>query len=258
MLVEKPLALNTQEADALVAAARQKNLVLQVGHVEQFNPALRVVRQQSPVPRYIEAVREGPLTFRSLDVGVVLDLMIHDVDVILTLVQSEVVSVEATGFAWLGDREDVAQARLGFANGCTASLAASRVSPDARRVMRLFGDNWHTTIDFGTRMVRTVRAADRTNWQQRQISAEERRQLQSDLFSQILPLSETIAPETNAIREELEDFIHSIRQHRQPQVSGSQGRAALAVCQRIVATIEAGKRQALIPPIWSGDRRKAG
>jgi predicted dehydrogenase len=128
LLVEKPLALTVAEADALVRATRSRNLILQVGHVERFNPAFTAAAARLQRPRFIDAVRASGYTGRSTDVGVVLDLMIHDIDLVLSLVPSEVVEVEAVGTAVLGPHEDLAHARLRFANGCLANLSASRVS----------------------------------------------------------------------------------------------------------------------------------
>ena len=127
-LIEKPLAASPAECLDLVSAAKRGRAILQVGHVERFNPAWTTLSEQIGEPRFIDATREGTLTFRSMDGGVVLDLMIHDIDLILSLVNSPVTSVQASGFCWTGSAEDIAQSRLTFANGCVARISASRVS----------------------------------------------------------------------------------------------------------------------------------
>jgi predicted dehydrogenase len=258
LLVEKPLASNWEGAAGMVQLAQRRGLVLQVGHVEQFNPVLRAVREQLDTPRMIEAVREGPLTFRSLDVGVVFDLMIHDVDLALTLVGAEVESVEADGFRWTGDREDVAVARLTFANGCVAHLTASRVAPQPQRVTRLYGDQWQACLDFAARRATIVRAARAHNWQTQRPAPAERARMQEALFTDLLPKTEIKAGEANPIRDELYDFAESIRQGRPPRVPGTQGMAAIAVCQRIVDQILDDSVDARRPAAWPATHRKAG
>ena len=153
VLVEKPLAPSLGESEQLVQLARKKNLVLQVGHVERFNPALTSVQDKIGDPKFIDAVRTSGYTFRSTDVGVVMDLMIHDIDVILSLVKSPVEKVDALGISVLGDHEDMANARLSFASGCVATLSASRVSYHPQRTMQVYtsdfcGDRlWITQVD---------------------------------------------------------------------------------------------------------------
>src|SRR5205823_1027499 len=128
VFVEKPMTLNVGDADGLIDEASSRGLVLQVGHVERFNPAYEAAAAHIGDPKYIDAVRSGPFTCRSTDIGVVLDLMIHDIDIALTLVKDEVIAVEALGAAVIGPNEDWAQARLTFAGGCVANFFASRVS----------------------------------------------------------------------------------------------------------------------------------
>ncbi|MHB8898402.1 MAG: Gfo/Idh/MocA family protein, partial [Thermoguttaceae bacterium] len=151
VLLEKPLAPSAGEAQELVDAATAGRLVLQVGHVERFNPAFTASAAHLRDPRYIEAVRTSGFTFRSTDVGAVLDLMIHDIDLVLSLVRSQVHHVDAIGFSLLGGHEDVANARVEFENGAVASLSASRVSYQALRQMSVWTSRAHTTIDFASR-----------------------------------------------------------------------------------------------------------
>jgi predicted dehydrogenase len=139
VLVEKPITPTVAEAEHLVALARRHNCLLQVGHVERFNPVLRYLGDVLTDARFIEVHRLSPYPARSTDIGVVLDLMIHDLDIVLALVKSPLTSVDAVGIPVLSAREDIANARLKFANGCVANITASRVSPEKMRKLRIFG-----------------------------------------------------------------------------------------------------------------------
>ena len=161
VLVEKPIAPNVREADELVQLARRRHVVLQVGHVERFNPGLVSVERRLAEPKFIEARRQSGYTFRSTDVGVVLDLMIHDIDVALSLVKSPVVQVDALGVSVMGDHEDMVSARLRFANGAVANLTASRMSYAPARTMQVFTATGFASIDFATRRADGRRAAGR-------------------------------------------------------------------------------------------------
>ena len=151
VLVEKPLASNVTQAAALVAAAEAAQTTLQVGHVERFNPAAQLARRLAGCPRYIRAERTSPYAFRSTDIGVVLDVMIHDLDLILDLVQSPIADAEAFGVSILGENEDCAQARLRFKNGCIADLSANRVHPTSRRSMQIWSETGCLSVDLMAR-----------------------------------------------------------------------------------------------------------
>lgn len=256
LLVEKPITVTVAEADALIRATRAKNLVLQVGHVERFNPAFAVASQVLR-PRYIEAVRASGYTGRSVDVGVVLDLMIHDIDLVLSLVGSELVDVRAVGGPVLGPHEDLAHAQLRFANGCLATLNASRTSYQTQRTMQVFGEQSYAGLDFATGSVKLVRPGELVRRRQidvQKLDAEERRQLQQRLFGELL-LVEDLQPERrNAILDEQHDFVISIRAGQSPQVTGRHGRDALAVAEQIVRQIAetqpTGHRTPLGGPHW--------
>ena len=239
-LVEKPIASNASEADAMIAAAAEHNTTLQVGHVERFNPIVERVASQLASPRYIESLRCGPFTFRSTDTGVVHDLMIHDIDLALALACSPVVGIEAIGTSVLGGHEDLANARITFASGCIASLSASRVSYETVRRMQVFTPTGYANLDFGTRtatLVDTESAKRRGKLDVDALSAEEKQKLQETFFENVLPL-ERIAPiEGNAIAAEQADFISSILNGHAPRVDGRQGRDALAIADQIVAAI---------------------
>jgi predicted dehydrogenase len=160
LLVEKPLASILAEADDLVGIAQRSGVVLQVGHIERFNPAFLAAQSAVAAPKFIEATRAGSFTFRSTDIGVVLDLMIHDIDLTLALVGSQVTQVQAMGLALLGRHEDIAHARLQFANGCVANLTASRISQAPDRGMRIWSATGQAAIDFVNRTVTITRPSE--------------------------------------------------------------------------------------------------
>lgn len=241
VLIEKPLASNMEQADELIRTARSQRRVLQVGHVERFNPALQAARPYLRRPRYIEAIRTGPFTCRSTDVGVVLDLMIHDLDVILSLVPSRLSTVQALGISILGGHEDMAQARLEFENGCVANLSASRTSFEAHRRMQVFGDDGFAAVDFAKRSVRVIRPHEqllRRGLSVEQLSTDEKTDLRENLFRTWLPLEELTVREANPLRDELTEFVRCIRTGQAPQVDGMQAREALDVALQVVDRID--------------------
>ncbi len=272
LLVEKPMTATVSEADALIRAARSRNLVLQVGHVERFNPAFTAAANVAK-PRYIEAVRASGYTGRSVDVGVVLDLMIHDIDLVLTLAASELVDVDAVGTAVLGPHEDMAHAHLRFANGCRATLNASRTSYQPQRKMHIYGEQSYAGIDFAAGNAKIIRPSERVRRRQidvQQLSPDERRQLQERLFTDLLLVEDVTVEKRNAILDEQHDFVISIHSGQPPQVTGQHGRDALAVAERILAQIHephpSARRAAppqgphwdLVPQRASQPIRKAG
>jgi predicted dehydrogenase len=237
VLVEKPITPTSREADELVQLARRRCVVLQVGHVERFNPGLESVVRRLAEPKFIEARRQSGYTFRSTDVGVVLDLMIHDIDVVLSLVKSPVTDVDALGISVMGDHEDMVSARLHFANGAVANLTASRTSYAPARTMQVFTATAFASIDFATRKAtivepredllrRTLRVADLTE--------ADRENIRQRCFDDLLVKSEAPATESNAIEQELIDFAAAIREGRQPRVTGADGRDAVAVAEQVL------------------------
>lgn len=254
LLVEKPITASVSEADALIRAARSRNLVLQVGHVERFNPAFTAASHVHK-PRYIEAVRASGYTGRSVDVGVVLDLMIHDIDLVLTLAASELVEVDAIGAAVLGPHEDMAHAHLRFANGCRASLNASRTSYQPQRKMQIYGEQGYAGIDFAAGTAKIIRPSERVQRRQidvQQLSPDQRRQLQERLFTDLLLTEDLTLEKRNAILDEQHDFVISIRTGQPPQVTGQHGRDALAVAERIVEQIRQSQPSGRRAPPLSG------
>lgn len=242
VLVEKPITPSVDEADQLVRQAKQGQLVLQVGHVERFNPGLTAVHEKLYDPKFIEARRLSGYTFRSTDVGVVLDLMIHDIDVVLSLVQSPVERVEALGVSVLGDHEDMVNARLKFASGCIADLTASRVSYVSQRSMQVFTSQCSATIDFAARRASLVQPSEAVldrSFSVGSLTAGQRDQLRDHFFNDVLWKHDVPVVEVNAIEEEQRDFATAIRTGVQPRVTGADGREALAVAQQILERVAA-------------------
>ena len=242
VFIEKPLAPTVLEAAALVAAAEHHGRVLQVGHVERFNPAFTAAAPLLDRPQYIEAERTSGYTFRSTDIGVVFDLMIHDIDLVLALAQSEVERIEALGISIFGRHEDIAQARLTFANGCVANLAASRASYAPGRTMRAFSSSAFASLDFAAPSARVVRpseslASGAIDFDA--LSAAEKQAVREQLFTEHLRLEELPLTPRNAIREELRDFAASISLNCRPQVDGRQALEAVAVAERVLDEIAA-------------------
>jgi predicted dehydrogenase len=215
-LVEKPVTQTVPEADSLIAAARRKGVVLAVGHSERFNPAVAAARPYIKDPRFIEVHRLGTRPERSLDIDVVLDLMIHDLDLILSVVQSEIESVEAVGVPVLTPRVDIANARLRFRNGCIANLTASRISREAVRKIRFFQRDAYVSIDTGARDVEMWSVVPQ------------------DGGAPKIGGGKIAVAADEPLKGELEDFVAAVRERRAPAVSGEEGRAALALAVRIV------------------------
>lgn len=249
--IEKPITTTTAQADELIAVAERRGLVLQVGHVERFNPAWRAAARLAPAPRYIEAVRTSGYAFRSTDIGVVLDLMIHDLDVVLSLVGEPVIDVAAVGCTVVGPHEDFAQARITFAHGCVANLTASRTSCQTQRTVQVFGEGAIAQVDFGAGTARLLRpgtelAAGR--FDVNRLTLAEKTALKERFFQEVVPVEEVAVEKRNAIADEQADFIDAIRSHREPIVTGADGRRALGVAERILSQLRDSDRHFALAP----------
>jgi predicted dehydrogenase len=218
-LVEKPLARTLDEADALIAAARDGGGVLAVGHSERFNPAVTAALPHITRPGFVEVHRLGTLPGRSLDIDVVFDLMIHDLDVLLATVGSDVTSIEAVGVPVLTPRVDIANARLRFASGCIANITASRISRDRVRKVRFFQPHSYVSIDYASQELELWR-------------------LRPEAGGAAIEGGKIEIPAGEPLELELVDFIEAIRDRRPPRVTGEDGRRALALAQRITDCIE--------------------
>jgi predicted dehydrogenase len=228
VLVEKPMATNLPEADALLEAAKRQHRILQVGHVERFNPAILAVEPILNHPLFFEVHRLGVFTPRSLDVDVIYDLMIHDLDILLALVKEPVTEVRAVGIPVLTDKVDIAHARLEFAGGAVANVTASRVSTERVRKMRFFQQHEYISLDYARRDALRV--------------GVKRPGPQPEFAFEKLP-----AQPTEPLRAELEAFVESARTRHEPRTSGTAGRAALELAERVMASIqEHGERVQLL------------
>ena len=237
-MVEKPLAINATEGRELVELARRAGVVLAVGHIERFNPIWEAARDRCPRPRYIDAERLGTYTFRSTDIGAVLDLMIHDIDLVLSFVGSPVVAVTALGTPVFGGHEDLAQARLEFEDGCIADLSASRASYAPSRRMRLWGADGYASIDFASRSATLVRPSEALRRGQPSLEGVDLARpesLRDHLFGRVLDV-EHLRPDAGVdqLTAELLDFVGAVRQGRPPRIPGSEALEALRVAEQVL------------------------
>jgi predicted dehydrogenase len=226
VLVEKPLTRTLEEADRLVAVAEARGLELRVGHLERFNPALLAVRDRIVQPRFMECHRLAPFKPRSTDVDVVLDLMIHDIDIILSLVSAEVAEVRASGVPVLTGSVDIANARIEFADGCVANVTASRVSAKSMRKLRVFQPDTYVSIDFEARECAVARKLPgETRDGMPKIDHELRRLAQGD-----------------SLEAELRAFVDAVRGRSRPGATGREGRRALDLALAVSHRIRDGLR----------------
>jgi predicted dehydrogenase len=220
VLVEKPMTRTLAEADALIAAARTSGATLAVGQTERYNPAVAAVMPLVTAPRFIEVHRLGVFPDRSLDIDVIFDLMIHDLDLIASMIGSEVSSVEAVGVPVLTPKFDIANARLRFASGCIANLTASRISRDRVRKIRFFQPDSYISIDYAAQEVEGWRLVRRDG-------------TRPSIEGGPLPVQKD-----EPLRLELADFVAAVREQRPPLVTGEAGRAALELASRIAEKME--------------------
>jgi predicted dehydrogenase len=230
VLVEKPLTSTVEQGRDLLEVAARGGRVLQVGHLERFNPAMRAVAEQIHAPRFIESQRLASFGPRGTDVDVILDLMIHDLDLVLSMVHSPVRSVDAVGVPVLTAAIDIADVRLRFANGCVANITASRVSPKRERKLRIFQADAYFSIDFDQRLVRMAR-------RHRTPEGETR-----------VTLDELVVDEGDALRSEIEAFVDAVRARETPPVSGWDGLRALEIAEVIRQSVETEVRAAGVAP----------
>jgi len=238
--MEKPLAATIAEADDLVQAAAMHKVVLQVGHVERFNPAFSSALPQVHDPKYIDASRFSPFRFRSTDIGAVFDLMIHDIDLILSLVRSPIHSVDALGISVFDRLEDAANARIVFENGCVATLNASRASCVTSRKMQIWTAEGCVLADFGERSATLIRPAQTLLDRQfhiEKLAANEIDHFKEHLFDELLKKESLPIEDCDQLTAEHHDFAASITLGRQPRVTGARGRDAVEVAEAILDEI---------------------
>jgi predicted dehydrogenase len=220
ILLEKPMTVTLEEADALNRLAEEKQLIFQVGHLERFNPAVLAVQPLLKNPLFIEAHRLSVFKNRGTDVDVILDLMIHDIDIILSMVNSPIQSIHTVGAPVITQLTDIANARLVFENGCTANITVSRISLDNVRKMRIFQPGRYLAVDFGKKEVMTVR-------------------LKQESGGIPLPdISKHGFKEQDVLELELREFVENVRLRRKPTVSGQEGRRALEIALNVIQQIK--------------------
>jgi predicted dehydrogenase len=220
VLVEKPMARSLAEADELMAAAQASGATLAVGHTERYNPAVAAVLPLVTTPRFIEVHRLGVFPERSLDIDVVFDLMIHDLDIILAMVKSDVTSIEAVGVPVLTPKYDIANARLRFASGCIANITASRISKERVRKLRFFQPDAYVSIDYAAQEVEGARLVKRDG-------------AKPSIQAGSIPVQRD-----EPLKRELADFVAAVRERRAPVVDGAAGRRALELATRIADKME--------------------
>jgi len=249
LLVEKPMTDKAQQAAELVQLAQERQLILQVGHVERFNPVFRYLQNVATEPRFIEAHRLSPFPARSTDIGVVLDLMIHDLDVVLAFVKATVESVDAVGIPVLSRSEDIANTRIRFANGCVANLTASRISPERMRKIRVFSGGAFTSyvsLDYRAQegfIYRIARDGEEESSLLRKLLAARESTIVSEFGGKRIVREPVPLEKEEPLRLELRSFIECVQSKQTPVVSGESARRALDLALEITRQIQAGSPQ---------------
>ncbi len=232
VFVEKPLANDMEEARKLVQLAKESNIKMQVGHVERFNPAFLALKEVDLHPMFIEVHRLAQFNPRGTEVSVILDLMIHDIDIILSIVKSEVKTISASGVAVMTDTPDIANVRMEFNNGCVANLSASRISLKKMRKMRIFQKDAYIGVDFLNKKTEIIRL--KTSKDIDAFSFD----IETPKGNKTIAIVNPQVPEVNAIRKELEEFVHSILKNQPTVVSEVDGYRAMDVAHQILDKIK--------------------
>lgn len=239
-LIEKPITDDIATAQEIASVADRTGCVVQVGHVERFNPAFETAIAKIGTPKFIQASRTSTYTFRSTDIGVVHDLMIHDIDLVNSMVGGSLVDTRAIGFSMFGGNEDMAQARLQFSCGAVANLTASRCSFEAERSMQIFGTDGFARIDFTESKVTFVSVP---TWMKNRevdffnLTEEQKQFVRETLFQKVLPMEVVEVDRNNAILQEQADFIAAIRDDIAPRIPASDGALAVEVAQSVIDSI---------------------
>ena len=249
VLVEKPMTDDTTQAAELVKLAGEKNCVLQVGHVERFNPVFNYLVSAAPEPRFIETHRLSPYPARSTDIGVVLDLMIHDLDIVLAFVKSPVTSVDAVGIPVLSKSEDIANARLRFANGCVANLTVSRVSPDRMRKIRVFSGGAtpsYISLDYRTQEGFIYRMAKDGEHESSALAkllalAGSHATIVSEFAGKKIVREPVPIAKDEPLKLELQSFVNCVREKLTPVVTGESAKLALELAFEITRQVQQSK-----------------
>jgi len=250
VLVEKPLADTIEAAERIVATARSRGTFVAVGHVERFNPVVVAAQKLGIRPLFIECHRLNPFSFRATDVGVVLDLMIHDLDVILHFVPSPVERVDAVGVGILSTHEDIANARIAFENGCVANVTASRVAVQTMRKIRVFSPDSYISLDYGRREGVIFRKSPKLTLDVVRKISENPESLadlrgKQSIFGELLQQETIPLPEHDPLEQELRNFVEAVRAKSSPSVTGEHGLKVLRIADAILREI--GRHKAALP-----------
>jgi len=241
VLVEKPLANSAAEGEELIALARENGAFVQVGHTERFNPAVIAMRKHTIRPKFIEAHRISPFTFRSADVGVVLDMMIHDIDLVLLLAAGTVTDIRAVGVNVIGEHEDICNARLTFDNGCVANITASRLAIKTERKMRIFSEQAYLSVDYGKKVGYFIKKSQNLDLIQmaRDVDAGDLIELAGSVdYAKLLKVEElSVEDSAEPLRRQAEAFRETVRGVSPAAVSAEEGLAAVRVANDIVNVV---------------------
>lgn len=244
LLIEKPITETVPQAEEVVNLARRRNLILQVGHIERFNPVFKTLEKYRPEPRFIESHRLAQFNPRGTDVAVILDLMIHDLDLILNLVRSPLKQIEAAGVGVIAESEDICNARLTFENGCVANVTASRISARALRKMRLFQKDSYISLDFLTKTVEVYRLVEAEK-----LSEEEKKKktvvgnIPVDKVGKTVIYERPEVEDLDMLTAEIRSFVNAVKTKTPPVVSGEDGKKALEVAMKIKEKAEEHKNR---------------
>ncbi len=237
LLIEKPICATLEEAERVLAAAQANECLVQIGHIEHFNPVMSFLEKEVSEPRYLTAERLAPFTLRGTEVGVVLDLMIHDIGIVLELVKSPIKQIESVGVSVLSKTEDIANARIVFENGCVANLNASRMSTKKVREIRVFQESAYLSLDFMNQKGHLVKKSDMLGYG---IKLKMGLVQPGDLSK--IPVQEIPIEKGEPLALELKDFTESVAAMKQPKVGAKLGKSALEVAIAITDQIKAGQR----------------
>ena len=248
LLIEKPMTDSVADAESLVELAESQGCIVQVGHVEQFNSAILVALAEVGKPEFIVTERMSGYTFRSTDIGVVHDLMIHDIELVNSFFEGSANDVRANGIAMFGGHEDIAQARIQFDCGAVANLTASRCSFAAKRQLQIFGTSGYARVDLAKHQIELVRVPRWLRNREFDFSSanpEQQAFVREQLFQQILPLETLTVEPVNAILAEQQEWIDAIRHGYQPTVNVNRGLEAVRIADRVLQQIDAQEFQTL-------------
>ena len=243
LLIEKPITETVEQAEELIKLAEQKNLILQVGHIERFNPAFKAIEKHQLKPKFIESHRLAQFDPRGTDVAVILDLMIHDIDLILSLVKSRITRIEAVGVPVVAQSEDICNARLSFENGCVANITASRISARVLRKMRLFQKDSYISLDFLQKSVEIYKLVEANRIPQEE---KEKKTVVGNI--PVEKVGKTIIYQRpkicdqDMLTSEIKSFLNAVGTRTSPQVTGEDGKKALEVALKVKERAEEHKK----------------